>query len=366
MIKAIIGAPSGYKPPGFQTLCTTLVDKEKAHVEEEVAPLKYAWSIDGCSIVMDGWIDIHNRPLLNSIMSSTSGPYFGAINCSRKEKNTLFLRDTLSDSIKEVGSNVVQVITDVAPVCKVTGLLVQKKYKHIFWTPCCVHALNNALKDIRKFDWIVALIEKGRKIQMFICNHHQSQAWYKKISKVELLKSINTRFSTYYILLDRLLQVKGALCATVVNDMWAPWRQSTSDVAIEVRHMILDDHFWADVRLVVDFIESVNDVIRFVDIDSSCLGEIYECIDSMCERIKAITNARDTTLYPKLMDKIHGWWNKLNTPLHIEAYALNPKWYNNNVTKKRPHSKDREVTNGFFTAVTKIYGDSEEEKLIKE
>lgn len=50
-------------------------------------------------------------------------------------------------------------------------------------------------------------------------------------------------------------------------------------------------------------------------------GEINESIDSMCERIKTITDARDnTTFYPKLMKKIHGRWSKLNTPLHVVAY----------------------------------------------
>eukprot|EP01018_Ginkgo_biloba_P003161 Gb_22350 [translate_table: standard] len=134
MVKAIMGAPSGYKPPGFEKLRTTLVDKEKGRVEEEVAPLKHAWSINGCLIVMDGWTNIRNRSLLNIIVSSTSGPYFfRAIDCSRKEKNTFFLRDVLNGAIDEVGvSNVVQVITNAAPVCKVPRLLVQKKYKHIF------------------------------------------------------------------------------------------------------------------------------------------------------------------------------------------------------------------------------------------
>eukprot|EP01018_Ginkgo_biloba_P019121 Gb_37880 [translate_table: standard] len=125
MDKAIMGAPSGYKPPGFEKLRTTLVDKKKARVEE-VAPLKHTWSIDGCSIVMDGWIDIRNRPLLNIIVSSTSGLYFlRAIDCSGMEKNTFFLRDVLSGAIGEVGvSNVVQVITDVALVCKAARFLV--------------------------------------------------------------------------------------------------------------------------------------------------------------------------------------------------------------------------------------------------
>eukprot|EP01018_Ginkgo_biloba_P004216 Gb_09014 [translate_table: standard] len=126
MVKAIIGASSGYKPLGFEKLHTTLVDKEKPRIKEEVVPLKHAWSIDGCSIIMDGWTNIRNYPLVNIIVSSTLGPYFlRAIDCSRKEKNTFFLRDALSDAIEEVGvSNVVQVITDFAPIYKATGLFV--------------------------------------------------------------------------------------------------------------------------------------------------------------------------------------------------------------------------------------------------
>eukprot|EP01018_Ginkgo_biloba_P028732 Gb_40033 [translate_table: standard] len=109
MVKAIMGAPSGYKPPSFEKLRTTLVVKEESCVEE-VAPLKHAWSIDGCSIVIDGWTNIHNCPLLNIIVSSTFGPYFfRAIDYSRKVKNTFFLRDVLSGAIEEVEvSNVVK------------------------------------------------------------------------------------------------------------------------------------------------------------------------------------------------------------------------------------------------------------------
>eukprot|EP01018_Ginkgo_biloba_P030225 Gb_17856 [translate_table: standard] len=139
MVTTINGALSGYKPPGFEKLCTTLVDKEKARVEEEVAPLKHAWSIDGCSIVMDGWIHVRNRPLLNIIVSSTSGPYFWrVIDCLGKEKNIIFLRDALSDTIEEVGvSNVVQVITNASPVCKVAGLCAEEVQTHILDSMLC-------------------------------------------------------------------------------------------------------------------------------------------------------------------------------------------------------------------------------------
>ena len=80
---------------------------------------------------MDGWTDCRNRPLINIIVSSISGPYFlKAIDCSGQEKNTMFLKEQLCDAIAEVGpSNVVQVITDAAPVCKAAGTMVQKEYR---------------------------------------------------------------------------------------------------------------------------------------------------------------------------------------------------------------------------------------------
>ncbi len=108
-----------------------MVDKEKARLEKTMAPLKASWSVDGCSIVMDGWTDCGNRPLINIIVSSISSPYFlKAIDCSGHEKNTLFLKDQLCEAIVEVGpTNIVQVITDAAPVCKAAGAMVQKEYK---------------------------------------------------------------------------------------------------------------------------------------------------------------------------------------------------------------------------------------------
>jgi hypothetical protein len=112
--------------------------------------LRKSWVVYGCSIVMDGWTNIQQRPLLNIIVTSLKGPYFlREIDCSRKMKDAAFQFEVLKDAIEEIGpTNVVQVITDVAPVCRSVGLMIQSRYKHIFWTPFCVHALNNALKPV--------------------------------------------------------------------------------------------------------------------------------------------------------------------------------------------------------------------------
>eukprot|EP01018_Ginkgo_biloba_P019824 Gb_35912 [translate_table: standard] len=235
---------------------------------------------------MDGWTDRRNRPLLNIMVSCPRGPYFMRAIDLEGKKNAIFQSELLCEAIAQVGpSYVVQVITDTTPICKATGLMVQNKYRHIYCTPYFVHAMNNVLKDFSKFSWIAPIIEKGREIQMFVCNHHQAQPIYRFHAKVELLKPIDTRYGTYFIPLRRLLEVRGALSAMVIGEMWTNWRQSSSNAAIQVRATILDDRFWVDVKFVVDVIEPIINVIRYRDTDSPYLGKVYETLDSMCEQV---------------------------------------------------------------------------------
>jgi hypothetical protein len=120
---------------------------------------------------------------------------------------------------------VVQVIIDIAPVCKAVGLIVESRYHHIFWTPCIVHKLNLILEEIEaKTKWIKEVIGQAREIIKFITNHHQSQAMYREYSKLELLKVAETRYASNFIMLCRLVEVKSALLSMVVGVTWAEWR----------------------------------------------------------------------------------------------------------------------------------------------
>lgn len=83
---------------------------------------------------MDGWTDIRNCPLINIIITCTEGPFFlRAIDCSGHQKDVDFQFNILRDAIEEVGpQNVVQVVTDAAPVCRVAGRLIKTAYRHIW------------------------------------------------------------------------------------------------------------------------------------------------------------------------------------------------------------------------------------------
>jgi Protein of unknown function (DUF 659) len=57
-----------YKPPSYDKIRTTFLDRERVHVSRLLEPIKSTWSYKGVSIICDGWTDIQRRPLINFIV----------------------------------------------------------------------------------------------------------------------------------------------------------------------------------------------------------------------------------------------------------------------------------------------------------
>ena len=200
MVEAINDAPHGYKPPGYEKLRTIILHDERKHVEAQLQPIKDFWVQSGVSIISDGWKDCRNRPLINVIVVCPKGAMFlKAVDCEGQVKDAEFISRILIDAIESVGpDNVVQVVTDNAKVCRAAGIIVESRYDHIFWTPCTVHSLNLVMKAIgAEIDWVKRIYEEGEEIQMFVTNHHMSQAIFRSFSDLELLK---VNLYIYYII----------------------------------------------------------------------------------------------------------------------------------------------------------------------
>eukprot|EP01018_Ginkgo_biloba_P009952 Gb_24212 [translate_table: standard] len=167
MVRAINDGPKGYKTPSLEKVQTTLLTKEKSLVAQSIEPIRASWHTTGVSIVSDGWTDARNRPLINMIVVCPKGSMFlNAMDCNGELKDATFIANILINAIESVGpSNVVQVITYNARVCKAFRLLVEARYDNIFWTPCAVHSLNLILKKINKIEWIKKSLMKLRRLR---------------------------------------------------------------------------------------------------------------------------------------------------------------------------------------------------------
>ena len=121
--------------------------------------------------------------------------------------------------------------------------------------------------------------------------------------------------------------------------------------------LIILNFLFAFCRYICSFISPIVDVIRYADTDSPSLGEIYETFDTMLGKIRQVILAKDPTLdlYEQhIRPIVTRRWNTMNTPLHMAAFALNPKWYAPR-DGRMPPCDDAEVLDGFTRAIDKMY-----------
>ena len=85
------------------------------------------------------------------------------------------------------------------------------------------------------------------------------------------------------------MKVKEALKQMVISPQWGIWKNSNTARAINVRRMILDEDWWGLVNYVLEITDPIMAMLRFADSDQPCLGDIYDSMDSMLEKIKMVS-----------------------------------------------------------------------------
>ena len=220
------------------------------------------------SIVSDGWIDAQRRPLLNFMATSEKGPMFiKAIDGTKEYKNKHYISRLFLEVIAEVGpKNVVQIIIDNASVMKSAGSIVEAEYPTIFWSPCVMHTLNLALKNIcapknflqnehtyNECQWIVKVVDEASFICVFMMNHSMRLAIFNEFYPLKLLTIAETRFASTIVMLRRLKLIRKHLQSMIISEQWMSYREDDVGKAQTVRDYILNDVWWNNVDYIVRF-----------------------------------------------------------------------------------------------------------------
>ena len=120
--------------------------------------------------------------------------------------------------------------------------------------------------------WIGSLIEDARHIRNFVQNHTNALTIYKKYTQLSLLKVVDTRFASSFIMLKRLREVKAALRSMVISEFWSFWRKTDQASSKKVKDTVLDDAWWERVDLTIKIMEPIISLLRFADTDKPILG----------------------------------------------------------------------------------------------
>ncbi|XP_074356651.1 uncharacterized protein LOC141696405 [Apium graveolens] len=366
----------GYVPPTYNVLRTTLLQKERAHVERFLDHIKTTWKKKGVTMVSDGRSDTQRRPLINFMAVTELGPMFiKAVNCEGNVKDKFFMADLIKEVIMHVGAqHVVQVITDNAPVCKATSMLVEAQFPHIFWTPCVIHTLNLALKNICdpsniqsnkdafiECHWIKEVVDRALMIKNLILNHNMVATMFNNIAPLKLLGVAETRFASTIIMLKRLKLLKRALERLVLSEEWSTYREYDQAKASLIRTTILDELWWDQVDYILEFTDPIYVMVRFADTDRPSLHLIYDMWDEMIEKVKSIIYRHERkehfeeppfydVVYAILIDR----WTKSSSPLHCVAHSLNPRYFSDGEARKAVNAELAR-----FSGQTDIFGSAD-------
>ncbi|XP_074323848.1 uncharacterized protein LOC141660758 [Apium graveolens] len=287
-----------------------------------------------------------------------SGPMFlKAVNCEGEYKDKFHIDNIIREVNMKAGpQNVVQVITDNAPICKTAGMLIETYFPQIFWTPCVVHTLNLALKnncDAKNIEsnrevyiechWITEVAEKAMMIKNFILKHNMVNTMFNQISPLKLLSVAETRFASVIVMLRRFKLLKRALERLVLCEEWSTYRD--------------------------------YDISKAQNTDKPSLHLIYDMWDEMIEKVKNILYRHErkelheeSTFYDVVYAILIDRWTKSSSPLHCLAHSLNPKYYSDAwfsaAPDRLPPHHDIEISEERNKCIKRYFPDREARKAV--
>ncbi|XP_070678439.1 uncharacterized protein [Malus domestica] len=345
----------GFQPPSQYDLREPLLKEEVERVKQSLKKHEEEWALNGCSIMTDAWSDRKRRSIMNLCVNCKEGTIFLSSNeCSSEAHTGEYIFEYVDKCIEEVGSqNVVQVVTDNASNNMAAATKMLEKRPHMFWTSCATHTLNLMLQGIGNLPRFKGVIEKAKAFTIFIYAHHKTLALMRKYTKKrDIVRPGVTRFATSFLTLQSLVDKKKDLRIMVASDEWEQCKHSKSTKGKAAYATMVSAQFWNGVSLCLRVFEPLFKVLRLVDRDKKpSMGFLYGELQKARNEIKDALQNNETHYRPIIQiidEKAH---DRLDGPLHLAAYFLNPYYF----FKDPSIQHDSLVMDAMFTCVEKFF-----------
>ncbi|ESQ55887.1 hypothetical protein EUTSA_v10026863mg [Eutrema salsugineum] len=298
----------GWIPPSQYQLREPLLNEEVLRTQKKVKLLEEEWEREGCSVMTDAWTDMKRRSIMNLCVNSRGGTCF------------LSSKDTSKDSHN------VQVVTDNATNNVSAARMLRDKRPNIFWSGCAAHTLDLMLEGISKLPNFEKLITQAKAATVYIYAHHKTFSMMRSNTKKrDIIRPGATRFATCFLTLNSLYEKKAQLKAMFTSDEWYECTHSKSVKGKNTFDTVMSFGFWNSVMMVLKIFSPLMKVLRLAD---------GEKIPSM------------GFIFGELLEA-----KKLDSPLHVAAYFLNPFY----VYKDNTIQFDLAIIEGFMSCVETFY-----------
>ncbi|KAI0514260.1 hypothetical protein KFK09_010295 [Dendrobium nobile] len=365
MIDAVAECGAGYKPPSYDGFRTTLLEKAKIDILENIKKLKDDWKETGCTIFCDRWSDGRSKSLLVFSVASAKGMiYLKSVDASSRADDAYHLVDLLDSVIREIGEeNVVQIITDNATNYACAAGLLLKRYPSLFWSPCASYCIEKMLEDISEMEWVCEVLEEARSVARYIYSNEWVLNMMRKFTGGrELIRPKHTRFVMNFLCLRSIVVHEDGLKHMFSHADWLSSAHHRRPDSQAIKSLIYLERFWKSAHEVVSVSEPIVKLLRMVDGDMPSMGYIYEGIERAKLAIKIFYNGCEGKYMPfwEIIDR--RWSIQHHSHLPAAAAFLNPSVLYNPIYKF-----DKNIRNGFHAAMWKMFSEEKDRiELTKE
>ncbi|KAH6775608.1 hAT transposon superfamily protein, partial [Perilla frutescens var. hirtella] len=314
----------GYIPPTRYDYIVPLLNKEIDRTKDLLKTHESEWRLNGCSIMTDGWSDRKRRSIMNLCVNSKLGTVF----LSSKEFSDIahtseVIFEYVDQCIDEVGpDNVVQIVTDNASNNIGAAKLLKEKRPTIFWTSCAAHTIDLMLESIAKQSRFKKVIDQARALTVFLYTHHKVLAMMRSFTKnKDIVRPGVTRIN------EKRLELK----AMFGSHEWEEYKFSKSVKRKAAYTTVVSLTFWSGVASCLEVFTPLIKVLRIADSDRKpSMGFVYGELVQAKEDIKIAEHSIPKNYEPIIEVIDARIKDRLDSPLHLTAYVLNPFYHYKN------------------------------------
>jgi hypothetical protein len=221
--------------------------------------------------------------------------------------------------------------------------LLNAKYPWIYCYGCAAHCLNLLAADFRKIDAVKDTLDANRSVSKLFREHQAPKAVLeeKTVSKngksLSCILGVPTRWSTEYYMVKRNIRLKKALMLSVLDSRCS---KALASKKVEKSHILDNDEFWAQSRLVAALLEPVKDAIAEVGdtVPISIMPRLWKVLRHKVEKAaqqmleKSIITTDDLELIMKFVTKRE---ELCMQPVHMAASIVDPRFIGNDLSEEQ-------------------------------
>ncbi|KAL0231817.1 hypothetical protein GEMRC1_011221 [Eukaryota sp. GEM-RC1] len=353
----------------MDTVAPKIIKNVKRQSTVDIATLCTGWTL-----VIDG-SEINYNSLINfCLVGPNRTIFYKCIECNYESKTVDFLKNLFVSVLNEIGPEYVNfVITDGAANYLNAATAVQDVFPAITGMRCSIHTLNLFLKDICSptSNYVVpsirSIVEKANKVVDFVVNKPFIRKLLKKSTQKKLKRICLTRFYTQFIVIERVHELYQNVNNTLTNEDYITWlakpqQARIREVSAEVKLIVADDDFWVQVKLLIDFLRPIIDLMLKMDSLTPIMGKLYRYLELEDLRL---STAQLSILEPGEIDSIRSRFqvrkNQLAHPCVKAAFCLDPE--NRNIVRL---SRYLDCRNALFGLIEQRFGERKKPDVLQQ